>query len=197
MDILTFLTHFLSATAWPAAAIILAVMLRKPLSDLLGEVRTVKWKGLEAEFERRVGQARDLIEHDPRINVVPLTSPFFPEKQRDWLVKLSELSPRSVVLEAWREVESAIDMVSSRLGLATNSEVHGSTSVRAKTLLDKGQISGEEYEVFLILKNLRNEAAHERRFELSKDDALEYAVVAQRLADSLLVLTRDEAHQDG
>ena len=52
MDWLTFFAHLVTAIAWPAATIVLALSLRPAIKDLLRLLRKLKWNDLEAEFGR-------------------------------------------------------------------------------------------------------------------------------------------------
>lgn len=181
MDIWTFASSLFSSIAWPIAAVVIAILLRKPFSSLLKDVRKLKWNGLEAEFGADLGIAQDLIDQDANVSSRVLTNEVIPKDHRELLLKLAELSPRSVVLEAWREVETAI---ANALGAntETNKTVAG---IRPQKLLDAGLIDDAEYQLLSILKDLRNRAAHERQFFLGKEDAVEYALMANRIVSTL------------
>ena len=54
---LQFLVQLAQVLAWPAVALVVVVLLRKPLSSLLPELSSFRWKDLEIEFERKIGLA--------------------------------------------------------------------------------------------------------------------------------------------
>jgi hypothetical protein len=190
MDIFTFLTSIFASAAWPVTALVMVLLLRRPLTEILLEIRKLKWGGLEAEFGSELGQARELIDREPGKEPFSLLNDKFPQKSRDFLLKLAELSPRSVILEAWRDVDVAAVKALERHRLLPNSQRLPNTGVAVQTLLDAHLIDDAEFQVFAILRNLRNRAAHDSRFELTKEEAIEYAIMAERLARTLETLNR-------
>lgn len=185
MDLLTFTAQLFSSIAWPIAAVVVALLLRQPLAGVLNALRRIKVSGVEAEFGRRLEQARELIDDEPRTNVPPLTSPAYPDKNREFLLKLAEHSPRSVILEAWRGIETAATKALSRTNGDIKSARGLSSTVTGKALVNANLIDDTESQLFSILRDLRNRAAHEQNFNLAQDEALEYAILAQRLSSNL------------
>ena len=173
MDALSFVAQVLTATAWPICALIIALALRGPVVELIPLLRKLKWKGLEAEFGRGLVHARELMETE--VTSVSPRNQSFPEKDRELLDNFAEVAPRHVVLECWREVEAAVIRAAHKSSAGQKLQHARASLVAAQALLDSGQIGNAEFQVFTILKNLRNRAAHERDFELSRDDAIEYA----------------------
>ncbi|MGH2397986.1 MAG: hypothetical protein ACRDFW_13635 [bacterium] len=95
------------------------------------------------------------------------------------------MSPRSAVLEAWRQIEDAIVRAAQRRQL----DVHGRQAesplafIRAlqrAEVLDAGKIG-----ILHELRALRNNAAHGPDFALSGDSALEYSRVASAIVEYL------------
>ena len=128
-------------------------------------------------------RARTLIDEDTTIDFPAVTSQAFPDKYRAFLLRLADASPRSAVLEAWRQVEIAASEAVRRQHL--DNGISRPPVVVGKTLLEAGLIDDAEFQVFSILRSLRNRAAHETSFELAQDEAIEYAIMAQRLAHAL------------
>ncbi|MEH8231393.1 hypothetical protein [Aeromonas veronii] len=51
MDALTFISELIKAAVWPVTAIVLVVLLRKPIVELTPLLRKLKYKELELELE--------------------------------------------------------------------------------------------------------------------------------------------------
>jgi len=52
MDTLTFISELIKAVAWPMTAIVLVVLLRKPIIELIPLLRKLKYKELEKKEKR-------------------------------------------------------------------------------------------------------------------------------------------------
>jgi hypothetical protein len=105
------------------------------------------------------------------------------------LQQLALVSPRSTVLEAWRQVENAALSAAERHHLAlpyktTISPVHVIRALERSKLIER-----EQSAVMEELRMLRNRAAHAPDFGLTSESAVEYARTAARLGrylDSIL-----------
>lgn len=184
MDRLTFVAQLIAATAWPAATLVLVLILRPAMKDLLLFLRKLKWGDLEAEFGRDLEHVREIVDEHVALQTLPATSDKFPEPRKAFLLRLADLSPRSVVLESWRELEAtAIKILGDHDPSARNQGRPGVLATHA--LVDTGILDEAGFQVLTILRNLRNRAAHESDFPLSKADAVEYALMAQNLASHL------------
>lgn len=58
MDALTFTAEAIKALAWPTAAIVVALMVRKPVIELLPFLRRLKYKEIELEFSKELAQLK-------------------------------------------------------------------------------------------------------------------------------------------
>ena len=184
MGILAFIAQIVSALAWPVTILILFLVFREQMLDMLRVLRKLKWGELEAVFGRELVRAREIIDQRPERGLPAITSPDFPSKDQDFLIKLSGLSPRSVVLEAWRQVESAAIAALKATALNYSNGRH-SSALAGRALLDAHLIDDADYQAFSILRDLRNRASHEEDFEISQHEAIEYAILAQRIQASL------------
>ena len=186
MDWLTFSSKIIDSLAWPLVIIVALFLLRKPISDLIPFLRKLKWRDFEAEFGREVDKMRSVVNRE-------LPAPVPPPKEgpeigllTEKTLRLAELSPRSVVLEAWREVEHAAEECAKRGELPImwpGRKV--SPVVVGRALAEAGVLDENQLEIFHSLRSLRNKAAHAEEFAFAKDDALEYADMASRLSDFL------------
>ena len=97
MDILTFIAELVKATAWPLAAITIALIFRQQLRALLSRIRKGKVGPAEFEFEQEV---KELTEQ------APLQLP--PPQVGTPTVTLATTNPRAAILEAWLGIESSV-----------------------------------------------------------------------------------------
>src|SRR4051794_5748426 len=107
MDWKTFIADLVDSLAWPAAVAFVAFLLRGQLRDLLKRVRKARYGQAEAEFADSVDEGEALAEQ------VPLPPPEVEEDDQ----RIRQADPRSAVLEAWIEVEDALQKFASRANI--------------------------------------------------------------------------------
>lgn len=181
MDWLTFIAAVVSATAWPAAVLIIFLVIRKPLLELIPLLQRLRYGDIEIDFGREVD---DLLQ-DMRRALPPVRQSAERSPLQDNLLELARISPRAVVLEAWVELErSAID-AARRHQLNLRSKEQRSPLLLGNALVEAGLLDENQQEIFYRLRNLRNAAAHASEFAFDADSALEYAQVASRLSEYL------------
>ncbi len=190
MDWLTFLSSIFDSLAWPIVVLLAVLMLRRPLSNLIPFLRKLKWKDFEAEFGREVSMLGDSIRREIQ---VPAPSPSGVEDPLGILStavaeysRLAELSPRSVVLESWRQVESAARNIASQHDMPAEKIESLPPAALGRFLAQAGIIDNKQLDFFNHLRGLRNKAAHAEEFAFSKEDALEYTDVSKMLAEYIL-----------
>src|SRR5262249_55904528 len=104
VDWLTFVSHSIASAAWPVTALIIIVMLRKPLSGLIPLLQRLKYRDLELQFGREIQEVRQEVQAE-----LPAGGMQAPSSTTETIAaRLAEVSPRSAVLEAWRQVEDAL-----------------------------------------------------------------------------------------
>ena len=181
MDILTFIAKLVEFLAWPLATVLLVFMLRGEIKRLLPFIKRLKAGPLEAEFEREVKELKATAEAQPQL--LPPPEGATPEKQL--LLQLVQINPRSAVLEGWRGVEEAsVRVVQSKALFVPEGQARSPLAVvRA---LNKAEIlTGEEVSLYHDLRSLRNQAAHSQDFTPTVDAALNYIELAGRLRQAL------------
>lgn len=182
MDWLTFFSKIIDSIAWPLVIILAVLILRKPLSSLIPLLRKLKYKDFEAEFSKEVSELRHIVKKEIPSPPAPVPTFKTPRAVAEELQKLADLSPRSVVLEAWRDVESTAIETAQRKELVIARTPHPSPVTIGRTLAEAGVIDENQFEAFNMLRSMRNKAAHVDDFALDKDDALEYADMANKIA---------------
>jgi hypothetical protein len=185
MDILTFFSNIINSLAWPIALLVAVLLLRKPLRELFPFIQKLKYKEIEIEFDQRVREvSKELAEELAPIRPgLELT-----HAEEGALARLAEISPRSAIIEAWRGVELAALEAAERLGgdIFKNKTL---TFQAIRFLEQQKDLDRSIISILRDLRGLRNQAAHAPEFALTKESALEYAVVA----DSVIRYLRQKA----
>jgi hypothetical protein len=130
--------------------------------------------------------------HTPETRGSSMDAPL-PSNYQVNLDRLAEILPRAAIIEAWREVELAIEHAAISEGLTTPRSLAGTThseypgvqaspAVLARLLFEKHVIDEATLSVLEQLRQLRNQASHLPNFQPSVDDAKEYVRLALALA---------------
>ena len=170
---------------WPITLIIILYIFRRPLSDLLLSIRTIKYKDFEAKFSEKLEDLKKDASNLPcslnvavsdSINVKEATLEEILESSGlDFYTKLAKIDPRSAVTEAWRKLEIAIRK-KAKIPTGRQSIREAIEVLEKEKLIDPG-----EKHMLYELRVLRNQAAHALSFELTFLDAIKYAELANRL----------------
>lgn len=184
MDWLTFVARFVEAVAWPVAVLVMMSVLRKPLGSLIPFLQRLKYKDLELEFGRQIEEVRQEVQAE-----LPVAAPDraiqASAAAESLSERLAELSPRSAVLEAWRQIEDALLRAAQRRQAQVRWR-QGEPPLWVIKGLERAQIlDPSKVGILRDLRALRNSAAHGPDFALSKDSAIEYARVAAQLVEYL------------
>ncbi|WP_415755722.1 hypothetical protein [Pseudomonas leptonychotis] len=178
MDALTFISKAIESVAWPAAVVLLALMLKKPIADVIPLLRKLKYKELELEFSREVAE----LKADATITTPTKENQTTTETaSENRLLQLVNFSTRAAVMEAWLEVESAATAVASLFWDAPPNEAVRNYPKLGEYLFQCKVINQKQLETFNKLKQLRNKAAHAEDLNLSENDARAYIELASAL----------------
>jgi hypothetical protein len=177
--------EILGAVSWPLVVLFIAVMFRKPLASLIGNIRELKWRDFRLRFARELQQVHEIATTTGALPPVPLEEEELAGVAVDTsTLDLAQRSPRAVVLEAWAKVESASRTLVKEQVPGFDQSRPSSARV-GDVLVSAGLLDDARARVFTILRNLRNRAAHEEDFALTAADAVDYAGLATRLAAAL------------
>ena len=109
MDWLTFTAEIAKALAWPCAATAIALVFRSELKGLLGKVKKGKVGPAEFEFEQGIKELK--AEKPKELPQLPQPSAQEPSALR------AIAEPRAVVLDAWLNVEQAMNNLAQKHGV--------------------------------------------------------------------------------
>lgn len=199
MDVLTFIVGILNAIGWPAAVVAIVLLLRTPITERLGELRRLKWKTLEVEFDKGLKQIekqvdkllpeiKEVVTSDTlKIGVgeeVTISEGLSIDMDKDQFSRLAELSPPAAIIQAWLTVENALRSLAARHDIPVSTRTSSLELIKLLTrreILDNPTIA-----ILNNLRALRNDAAHARSSELSASQANEYQAVTHRLVTALM-----------
>lgn len=198
--------HLLS---WPVLVLVVVLLLRSAIHNLLTREGLESLKagpgGFEAKwFAQRIEDAKHDLEEgnasatppraqtDAAEDVTPDVdeSTSFMEE----MLSLAKVSPRSVVLESFVRLEQVFrEVMEPGAGSLGGGIRRPSVRTLAKKAQDDGLLTAKEFNVLQELTSLRNVIAHDPRFKLDADRAIEFAEIARRIAIALR-LARGQDH---
>jgi len=181
VDAFTFVAALVRFLAWPLAAVVLAFVLRGEIRQLIPNLRKIKAGPLEAEFERDIRKLSESAEAHAELSLPPDRAT--PERQV--LLQLVQINPRSAILEAWRGIEEAKTLAKSYRWASTCSSLPGPLPDDIRRITTESLFTGDEWELYVELRALRNKAAHAQDFSPTAEAALKYIELAGRLRQAL------------
>ena len=184
MSWLEFFSKIIASLAWPASILFVLYIIRGELPTIARSLKKLRYKDLELEFEKT---AQEVVEKTklslPETNNIQLSGQS-QDELIDRLISVSELSPRSAILEAWLVVEAAAVDVAEKKGISTFKSHPG--PMRLRDYLVKGDLlNKDQQEIFEQLRFLRNEAVHVADAEFTKKAVDDYIASALQMAGYL------------
>ncbi|MEW5980519.1 MAG: hypothetical protein AB1898_32435 [Acidobacteriota bacterium] len=179
--------EIIKAIAWPVTLVWLAYFLRGDLQAMLKRISTLKYGEAEATFEKDVSKAHAIAkalgkkDGSARSRKSPETAAELGTK--DQLYRIAQISPRASIVEAWRYFEETIKRVAQRYGI----EAKGLASEKLviQRLMDDYETDEDFAKLYLLLRELRNRAAHTQDFALNRESAEEYVDTILELNEEL------------
>lgn len=182
MDGFTLTSEIIKALAWPVSAIIIVLLLRKPLVELVPLMKKLKYKELELEFSQEVLALKTEVKLTPD---EPIKSEREILKTHSKAMEMLPLSTRSAIMEAWIEVETAAVEVASSFWTQSPSETMHNFPRLGEYLHQCKVIDDKQLSVFQRLRQLRNKAAHAEELNLNEEDTKSFIVMAFNLAEHI------------
>ncbi|MGB2256057.1 MAG: hypothetical protein ACPH56_13595 [Spongiibacter marinus] len=167
-------------------------LVKAEIPQLIRSLRRLKYKDLELEFEKSFKEIADKSkEAFPNSSEGVLILGQSQEEQEKRLSYVSDLAPRSAIVEAWLLVESAAIDAVRKSGVAPLKSMPG--PMRLRDYLVKAQLLNQEQQaVFEKLRVLRNQAVHAIDAEFSSsavknyvESALQMAIYLEEKSDAL------------
>ncbi|MCL4554858.1 MAG: hypothetical protein M1617_04180 [Actinobacteria bacterium] len=183
-----FVASIVGSLAWPATALFVLWVLRKPLAQLIPLLQRLRYRDIELDFSKKLEEAREvttMLESPGRRAL---------STEQSTAVQLALVSPRAGVHEGWRTLESAILTAAHSLGESFFQD-RKPLVVSAITVLEKSGVINRDFgDVLEGLRELRNEASHAPDFAVPVSEALDFIRTCEQLA-RILLDRADEAKQ--
>ncbi|WP_217475236.1 DUF4145 domain-containing protein [Stutzerimonas stutzeri] len=163
--------EIIKSIAWPIAAIWIAQLFKSEVRALFGRVSHLKYKELEAQFEKGIelakNQARQL-DHEKykalrNASIDGILTTF------ELVNRIALTSPRAAIIEYWIDLEAAISAAAKKAGISSSN-----TSKNVSKLIEMGHVSANVMPLYMQLKELRNQATHMPDFSITAKDAQAY-----------------------
>lgn len=180
MDVLTFTAQVIKALAWPTAVVLVALMVRKPVIELLPFLRRLKYKEIELEFSKELAQLKSEVTANEPTTSQKTAAPSALNATSNRLFSIASISKSAAILEAWSELESASVAVASSYWSQPPSDAFKNPKL-GEYLLQCKVIDEKQLVVFNKLRELRNKAAHAVDLNLSEEEARTYIELATSL----------------
>ncbi len=180
MDALTFAAETIKALAWPVAVVLVALMVRKPVIELLPFLRKLKYKEIELEFSKELAQLKSEFAATES-TISQKSQPPALSTSSNRLLNIASISASAAILEAWSELESVSMAVASSFWNQPPSDVFKNDLRLGNYLLKCKVIDEKQLAIFNKLHELRNKAAHAINLNLSEAEARTYIELASSL----------------
>ncbi|MEQ1934146.1 MAG: hypothetical protein ABL962_09745, partial [Fimbriimonadaceae bacterium] len=164
----------------------LVVVAFKPeLGDLMKRLELGKAFGMEykfraREFERELQETRELGERAQPSPTEPLAVD--PQIQKGWLQIKLEDNPRLAIQHAWFVVEQALQSVPLDDSQKTTKIPYLALKSAIDRLIEFDLLSDAARQTYDGLRHLKNQAAHDGKFDISVEQASQYGETAFKLA---------------
>ena len=154
------LVEIIKTIIWPTTVLISVLILRKGILELIPNLKKLKYKDLELDFEKEAIKIQANIERD-----VPRIEHHDEKKPEECMVSeprpmysIKKLSPPAFIISEWEAVEKAILSLSER----HNIDADKLKSIRSITtkLRETGIIDGVIEDALLELSAYRNKVSH-------------------------------------
>lgn len=167
--------------AWPVAVVWIAYVFKGELKSLLRRVSQLKYKDVEAQFgaglalaESEVSSLKAALPAAPRLELL---------SKLESLRRISDVSPRAAILEAWVLVEDA----AGRSGFVQGASIpRMNPHLYVEELVRLGKLPAGSDSLLDQMRRLRNQAAHMPDFTVDQDEADRYLQLATRMSELIL-----------
>lgn len=151
--------------------------MKQPLLDALPRLQKLKFKELEAEFDKGLDKIEQEVketglEHMVDVEIV--------EDLQEHLEQISEISPNAAIVEAFRNIERSAKKLIKSKGINPDYKIGSPYKLIERILDSSNALNKKEISIFRDLRLLRNKITHSN-FTASKKQADEYIELAALL----------------
>lgn len=178
-DWLALTAEILGALAWPIAALVIALLFRRPLLSLLGRLDQLSWGDKSARFAQQLDRLES--EAAPSLSDTDdCEAPAAPALSGDHgrFLKLLDLSPGAAVLDSWSRVEDELQILAHAHHVATSDAGEAGDALQRR-----GVLPARTVDMIAEMRALRNAAAHDQAISVS--DALRFRNLAKGVLNEI------------
>lgn len=155
MNIYEFISTIIKSIAWPIVILIIAIMLRRPLTKILSNLNRLTYNNLEMEFSEKLEEIQTTLETKNGIASNNQTN----SKELE-IKAVAEVSPAASITMAWSMIEQEIQNTVKRLAISPDYPLHNSALKNIQLLQNQELIDLDTVNTLSELRNLRNKAVH-------------------------------------
>jgi hypothetical protein len=171
MDVLTLVAEIVKAVAWPAAALMIALLLRNPILGLVEGLRLsrVKYGDWEAQFDEvKQGVQQNISAAAPQFVAPALPAHVASHDE-------TSSSPTAAILSAWNDLEATVATLASKAGIT------GSLSTMLQELVKRGLVQQGTVDSVEGLRQMRNLAVHAPGGEAPQGRVKEFVTLVEAI----------------
>jgi len=172
-----FLIELFDKLAWPSLILVLVLIFKGSLRELLKRLESIGTKYGTLNFQESLDQAKEEADKAK----LPEFSEDLAKDEMAYYEELVRVSPGAVILEAWLQIETAVEKIIRRPPEGRPR----SFGPEAKVLLEIAGLEKEEISIFYDLRAIRNRVVHQEDARVSEAQAIEYVQLALRLASKI------------
>lgn len=176
MDFLTFVSKTFEAWAWPLTVLAIVGWFKDELKDLIPNIESIKAAGVEATVNRKMRAASAFADDLPPVQPPAEHAP----PEYDVTIK----HPEFAIVEAWKEVEHFTNEYA-----ALRSDKPAKKRIVSTPELKSLGLTEAEANLYRELLQVRNLVVHERKANVSPEQAREYVDLAYRLVGLIRIKT--------
>ena len=161
------------ALAWPIVAVIVVLMLRKPLAHLIPLIEKIRFKDVEVYFRHLIEQTTSQVAAvSPSLDAPPID---------EGIQDLARVYPRGAIIESWILIEGVVVDLAEDRQISIPSSRQKSPRQVVAALEKAGILDKDLAKVIKDLNVIRNGVVHTQDLSPSRSDAQEYIRTAARV----------------
>lgn len=177
MNWLDFIASVVGSLAWPAVTLAGLLILKNPIERAIPRLHKLKYKELEAEFDREL----DKIEQEAKdAGLETVEDAEIVRDFEDHLKQIAHISPNAAIVEAFREIESAAKKLLKYKGHEPDYKVAAPYRLIERVLDKTSTLGPREVKIFRDLRQLRNKITH-ADYTATEVQATEYIELSGQL----------------
>ena len=192
-ELFDFIQSLVASLAWPVTAIVIAVILKKPVQGVFSRLNKFKYGDAEASFGSELQNIKDSamsanIKYDESTSV----NLNIKKKLLEEVEQVANISPLAAIPLAWSQVESEVTDLINRLAISSDYPPHNSFLRNIELLRQENYLDRETFATLASMRKLRNEVAHvsQSKITVTVNEAIEYGKLAEAVSEKLKGIIR-------